>query len=128
MDAVADTLERGRMMDELNHILKTYIDKVKAKAFAEGWNACLENELKVKTIKGFIIVDGRIFDGDKREFIWGQVQDRMAKQMLESLKKVIKYTIETNEKENTVTIHGRILVAESVPPLKKEEETGQDVY
>lgn len=28
------------MMDELNHILKTYIDKVKAKAFSEGWNAC----------------------------------------------------------------------------------------
>lgn len=27
-------------MDELNHILKTYIDKVKAKAYAEGWNAC----------------------------------------------------------------------------------------
>ena len=116
------------MMDELNHILKTYIDKVKAKAFAEGWNACLEEMPRVKTLKGFIIVDGRIFDGDKREFICGQVQDRMAKQMLESLKKVIKYTIETNEKDNTVTIHGRIFVAESVPPLKKKEETGQNVY
>jgi hypothetical protein len=119
VDAVADTLERGRMMDELNHILKTYIDKVKAKAFAEGWNACLEEMPRVKTLKGFMIVDGTIFDSDKREFMWGEVQDCMAKQMLESLKKVVKYAIETNEEDNTVTIHGRIFVTESVPPLKK---------
>ena len=34
-------------MDELRHILKTYIDKVKAEAFAEGWNACAkENGIK----------------------------------------------------------------------------------
>ena len=29
-------------MDELRHTLETYIDKVKAEAFSEGWNACLE--------------------------------------------------------------------------------------
>ena len=114
-------------MDELNHILKQYIDKVKAKAYAEGWNACLEKMPKVKTLKGFIIVDSGVFYGDKR-FMWGKVQECIAKQMLESLNEVIKYTIQTNEKENTVTIHGRILVAETDPPPKKKEETGQYVY
>lgn len=119
MEAVADTVERGRMMDELNHIIKQYIDKVKAEAFAEGWNACLEKMPKVKTLKGFIIVDSDVFYGENQKLVWDGVCERIEKQMLESLKEVIKYTIQTNESENTVTIHGRILVAETDPPPKK---------
>lgn len=106
-------------MDELNQILEMNLEKVKAKAFAEGWNACLEEMPKIKTFKGFIIVDSGVFYGENKKLVWDGVCERIANQMLESLKEVIKYTIQTNESENTVTIHGRILVAETDPPPKK---------
>ena len=115
MDAVAYTVERGRMMDELNHILKTYIDKVKSKAFAEGWNACLEKMPRVKTLTGIMVVDGKIFDGDEREIMWDKVREIMEKQMLAKLKDVIEYTT-TEEDDNIVIIRGKLLV------VKKERE------
>ena len=31
-------------MDELHSTLKRYIDKIKAEAFAEGWNACAKEK------------------------------------------------------------------------------------
>lgn len=114
MDALADTMERGRMMDELNHTLERYIEKVKAKAFAEGWNACLEKMPRVKTLTGFMVADGKIFDGDEREIMWDKVREIMEKQLLAKLKDVIEYTT-TEEEDNIVIIRGKLLV------VKKEE-------
>jgi len=114
MDALADTMERGRMMDELNHIIEMNLEKVKAKAFAEGWNACLEKMPRVKTLTGFMVADGKIFDGDEREIMWDKVREIMEKQMLAKLKDVIEYTT-TEEEDNIVIIRGKLLV------VKKEE-------
>ena len=38
-------------MDEFRHILETYIDKVKAKAFSEGWNACAKEKAEPEIIR-----------------------------------------------------------------------------
>lgn len=69
---------------------------------------------KVKTLTGYMVADGEIFDGDKREMMWDEVREIIAKQMLTKLKDVIEYTT-TEKEDNIVIIHGKLLV------VKKEE-------